>query len=205
MPNAWPWGQIITTVLGSGVVAALANNGIAWLRASRERWSATRMTARRAAEHLERYAREVAAVAQSWQSTDPHDDAPGPAPWPELPSIRDLDWSNFPARLSDRAISYDTETAMGVAAVRDAFNYDDDMAIDLAIEVSLDAGLKAWDLAADLRNHAKFPAGRSRVHDYYDYVEWMRDQTAARAKDRRQRLEESKRNAAEADVAKALI
>lgn len=128
----WPWGQIITTILGSGVVAALANNGIAWFRASRERWSATRLTARRAAEHLERYAREAAAVAASWENAEPYQEGPGPLPWPELPTIGDLDWSAFPAKLADRTISFDTETAMGVASVADAFQYDDDMAIDLA-------------------------------------------------------------------------
>lgn len=179
--QGWPWGPIITTVLGSGVVSALANNGFQWLKASREKQAVGRLTARRAAHELERYARELALAAEKWRSVEPYEQHSYGPDWPDVPSISVMDWTGFPIPIVDRVLQFDADHSAGRSLVRGSFDNDDDLGIDEAVEFSLRMGLQAWELAADLRRYAGFPPGTSRITDFYDYVEWMRATQKKRA------------------------
>lgn len=179
--QGWPWGPILTTILGSGVVSALANNGFQWLKASREKQAVGRLTARRAAHELERYARELALAAQKWRSVEPYEQHSYGPDWPDVPSISVMDWTGFPIPIVDRVLQFDADHAAGRSLVSGWFDNDDDLGIDEAIEFSLRMGLQAWDLAADLRKHAGFPPGTSRINDHYDFAEWMKETQKQRA------------------------
>lgn len=198
--QAWPWGPIITTIVGSGVISALANNGLQWWRSSADRKAAGRQTARRAVGDLERYAREMADAAQKWAAVDLHEQHSYGPDWPDVPLVETRDWTGFPTLLVDKIHKFNADHDVGRHSVRSAFEADDELGVSRAADFSLEIGLSAWSLASDLRAHAGFPPGSSRINDYYDFVDWMQSEQRrhedAYARDVKAREEMSRRQAA---------
>jgi len=122
----------------------------------------------------------VALVADSWKSVTPYSQDDSAKPWPSVPDIDQLDWRSVEKRLTDRALGFREEVAKQRALVSAYFEDDDDAGIDQAVESSLSLGLTSWNLAADLRREYGFPAGRSRVNQHYDFIEWMNVQQSER-------------------------
>lgn len=176
----WPWGPIAATILGSGAVSAACAHLFQSRREADARRRDAASTAIAAAQRLEGYAREVALVADSWKSVTPYSQDDSAKPWPSVPDIDQLDWRSVEKRLTDRALGFREEVAKQRALVSAYFEDDDDAGIDQAVESSLSLGLTSWNLAADLRWEYGFPAGRSRVNQHYDFIEWMNVQQSER-------------------------
>lgn len=182
--QAFPWLQVATTVIGSGVLAASVTAMISGWAASRARERQARDTALRAASAFEAFARGASQTASSAQTFDRHDDYGAPlASIPDAPTIENLDWTNVDHRLAARAFGFEQAVHMAEGYVGATFEHDDDAGVDELLEQSLRLGLMAWSIGADLRREYRLPPGVSGIGDT-DFVRWMRDETERRTRRR---------------------
>lgn len=177
----FPWLQVGATVLGSGVVAALATHALAVWDAHRGRHRESRDTALRAAVQLEEFAHDASDTASSALRFEPYSDDREPlAAIPEAPDLSKLNWQPVAPHLSGAALGFAREVSLAVNHGAEVFNIDADEGVQARLDHALALGLRAWDIAAQLRKHYRIDKGVSVVGGG-DFVVWMREEVEKQA------------------------
>lgn len=185
--QGWPWGPILATILGSGVISAIATGGLkAWGDANR-RSELAADTALKAAIALEELARQLADVAGEWMGFDMQTryDRTWPGT-PDGPGLQHLNWLHVRRDLAARTLGFPGRVSLSKAYVSGAFAADDDFGAGLKIAQCLSLATEAWEIAADLRDAHNLPAPNLKVDDW-DFMAWasaqrkrLADEEAAR-------------------------
>lgn len=174
--GGWPWGPILTTILGSGVVSAIATGGLkAWGEANRRNEVAAD-TALKAAIALEDLARQLADVAGEWMGFDMQTRYERPWPGtPDGPDLQHLNWLHVGRGLAARTLGFPIRVSLSKAYVSGAFDQDDDFGAGLKIAQCLALAREAWEIAADLRKAHRLPGPNLKVDDW-DFMAWVDEQ-----------------------------
>lgn len=172
----FPWAAVLTTVIGSGVLAASVQAVISGFAANRERFRQGRDTALRAAAALEEFARAASNTASSAKYFDVHvDDGPPLASIPDAPDTTALDWKSVPQDLAARAFGFKQVVAIAEGHIAEYFDHDDDQGLDEHFQQAIRLGLMAWALASDLRSEFKLTPPDIRIANF-DFLTWMREE-----------------------------
>lgn len=184
------WGSLLTLAATTGVVTALLNQGLSWLRdwraSSEKRKANARYLALRVAVLLEAYAdtcSDVAGEIDLHESSRGH----GGKQITELPKVPDYpadddSWRLVAPDLLDRCLSFPNKVAASQKVVDSVHIWGDrgDL-VQQCMEECVDRGLEAWNLAADLRKRYRFEP-HSHVYDYADHLRRMKESVIERRK-----------------------
>jgi hypothetical protein len=193
------WGNLLTLAATTGVITALLNQGLGWLRdwraSSEKRKANAGYLALRVAVMLEAYADACSDVASA---IDTHMSSGGHAgeqttTLPQAPvyPADDESWRVIAPDLLERCLSFPNKVVASQKVVQSVTIWGDyeDM-VQQCMEQCVDRGLEAWGLATDLRTRYRFEA-----HSYvYDYPGHLRDLRERLDKHRRQQEESDAQN-----------
>jgi hypothetical protein len=160
-----PW-DIFKLALSTGVVTAIINQFVAWLRDWRKESKDIRRNARygglRAAIVLESFA---LGCAECLADQDLHDSSGGHAgklhgKLPELGAYpADIEWKSLNPPLAGRALAIPIEIGAANRAIGFIWDVtaDQDSVADICAEGAAKCGLRAWHLASNVRSYYRLP------------------------------------------------
>ncbi len=154
------WGGLLTLAGSAGIIAALVNQGLGWLR---EWWAVADKRkanggymALRLAVILEAYASACADAISGNQNAEQRPDEQYPdwtAQLPELPEYPDdtEGWRALPIKVAGRVLSLRNKVAGSQSIIDSVVEYSEDYLEEEYAEQAAERGLEAWNLAVELR------------------------------------------------------
>jgi hypothetical protein len=180
--DASSWWGLVSVALGSGLVSGLVTQVIGWKIKERDDERQIRRVssflAISIASNLEKFSIECASVIQNIANHSSSEGEIGEiADLPSLPEYpSNLDWTGFEGVLCSRVLSLRLELELSRRAVDFSFELEGHLAG--GDEVSRQAssiGLRAWQLATDLRRYYDLP--HFRIDEYgWDFTRVLEEE-----------------------------
>lgn len=159
------WGEISKLAFSTGVVTAIVNQAVGWVRDWRKELTSSQRDARylalRVAVVLESFAIACAKIISDNNTYTGgeecfgtiHDKLPPP---PEYPS--DVDWKSLPPELSARALSFMNEIPLSTYDIDFMYEIEEDQVSSTCSKHAGKCGYRAWQIAVSMRKQYKLPA-----------------------------------------------
>ncbi|GEO18841.1 hypothetical protein [Microvirga aerophila] len=169
------WGSLLTLAGSAGIIAALVNQGLGWLRewwaAADKRKANAGYMALRLAVLLEAYASACADAINGNESAEHRPEEQYPdwtAKLPELPEYPDDTdgWRSLPIKLAGRVLSFRNKVQESQGIINSGLEHSEDTLEEDYAEQAAQRGLEAWKLAVELRR----AYGLEAVEVAWDYA-----------------------------------
>ncbi len=162
---SFTWFDVLKFALGTGVVTAIANQGIAWFREVRKESGTTTRDARylalRIAVMLEQFS---ISCADAISENDMYQQSEGYAgrPHGKLPSLSeyptDADWRSLDPSLAAQIISFRNELLLSDQTIEFWWDVDRETVRGACDEQAGKSGYRAWLIASQLRGRYRLPS-----------------------------------------------
>ena len=171
------WPTVATTVLGSGVVAAMATQGIATFREHAKRQGDGRMVAVSPALALERFGSACAELVADTVNHRYSDGVLGKIhlTMPEMQPLKNsVDLNLLPLRVASMLLEFEASVGQADVDLQDELAQDH---FELAMPIFLRLGQAAFGIAREVREKMGFPPVKSRYIDMR--LEYLSEQREA--------------------------